>query len=208
MWFRRKAAPTPPIRPVSAAPPAPHEELRSLLFADQSLNNLFKRAHEAREEASPNGAAWMLLDWARDHIANGRASDARGALHEVLKIADLDTRVRLWTWTALRKLGEVPRGEEGSVPRGVVIEIPMPRGLETLAIYDDRSCRYINHGGGIVVWDSADPHISTSAQNIFKIAGHLFPTLPDRTHHPVPQAGYAAITILAYSGSSGMELAY
>jgi hypothetical protein len=209
MWFTRKSAPlNPTIAPVSAAQASPQEEFRAMLFCDQSLNNLLKRVSGEALQNNPNAVGWWLLQSARDHMLARRPEDAAIALQEVLGLDLIETRMRLWAWSSLRKLGHSPNAKNGSVAQGVVIELPMPGGLDTLALYRDGSARYLSNAGKMIVWDIPDREIHASAQNLFKMATTLFSSLPEKTQHSLPSAGNAALTILAYSGATGVELPY
>ena len=52
-------------------------------------------------------------------------------------------------------VGPQPLGEQPSDPArlyGVVVDMPVDDGLDTLAGYADGSCRYVNHSGKVLVW--------------------------------------------------------
>jgi hypothetical protein len=59
-----------------------------------------------------------------------------------------DSRARALAYALLRKNNRpVPR----KVLLGVVVEVPMPEGLDTLAVFADAGVRYINHTGKVAI---------------------------------------------------------
>lgn len=57
-------------------------------------------------------------------------------------------------WHELRALGEVP--DDPARVYGVVVDMPVGEGLDTLAAYQDGTCRYLNHSGKILIWEARD----------------------------------------------------
>ena len=77
--------------------------------------------------------------------------DAQDLLLKIAADAQREPRVRLWAFTALRKGGYDPSPADLSGPLGVVVEVPMPFGLDVLAAYADGSARFLGAAGQLVV---------------------------------------------------------
>ena len=67
----------------------------------------------------------------------GKAERAKLLLLEVTGNSTVETRVLLWSWTALRCLGIRPKSKDADEIRGVVIQVPMGKGIDVLAAYAD-----------------------------------------------------------------------
>lgn len=186
-WFGKK--------PVSPAPPLPAgHPLRELLFGDQSLEAW---AADAPRTSEP---------WARfaDAVARrGQGDDAgvRDALAEVVRQPGLESRHYVQAWHALRDLGEEPPPEEAKRVYGVVVDMPMPAGLDTLAAYEDRSARFLSHGGGAIVWEHPDTSLDVEVAAVLTagraLVGQIGPWAGVRP--PLPP-GEARISVLTPSG--------
>ena len=55
----------------------------------------------------------------------------------MLDLPQLETRIQLWVWSALRELGEKPDPELAFEVLGVVIEMPSGDGHDTIAAYGE-----------------------------------------------------------------------
>jgi hypothetical protein len=114
------------------------EDLRRLLYGDVPI------------------ATWangdQLVGAARDALATGDEAAARTVLLALLAEPERASRDRLQAWHVLRRLGVAPP-DPGRL-YGVVIDMPVSNGRDTLAAYDDLSCRYINQSGQILIWDA------------------------------------------------------
>lgn len=124
--------------PRDAAPRLPADDMREFLYGDVPV------------------ALWAGHDLAfgsvREALARGDGARARAALHAIVSTPDRPARDYLQAWQELRALGEVP--EEPTQVYGVVVDMPVGRGLDTLAAYQDGTCRYLNHSGKILIWEA------------------------------------------------------
>jgi hypothetical protein len=77
--------------------------------------------------------------------------EARVALADVL-IRHPETRLWLQAWALAREAG-LPPSDSARRVRGVVVEMGLDLGVDTVAGYDDGSARYLNRAGGGVFWD-------------------------------------------------------
>src|SRR5947209_7738371 len=84
------------------------DPIRQGLFACQPMNVLVQRL---KLDGSP-GPLQKFADAAE--LANsGKKEDAKSRLRSILGLPDLETRIQLWVWSALRELGERPDPTSG-----------------------------------------------------------------------------------------------
>jgi hypothetical protein len=76
---------------------------------------------------------------------------ARIALADVL-IRHPETRLWLQAWALAREAG-LPPSDSARRVRGVIVEMGLELGVDTVAGYDDGSARYLNQAGGGVFWN-------------------------------------------------------
>lgn len=128
-----------------------------LLFADQPLDHLLASVDQGTEPDGP----WTVLTEANAHIRQGKTERAVKLLFELIARPNIETRILLWAWTALRNLGVRPKPDEADEIRGIVIEVSMESGVDVLAAYADGAARYVNHSGKVIVWDIPDVTITS-----------------------------------------------
>ncbi len=186
-WFRRKQDAL-----------SPHPEFRELLFADTPLENVSAYAQGASENTLP----WSFFATAAAKAKAGNQSGAKDDLRLILEMQNLESRVYLQAWYALRRLGEKPPDDIARQVKGMIIEIGFKKGLDTLAAYSDHSARYINQGGNIIIWDSPEPAITSLINDLLEtgeeIVRHTQPLAGPRFSPPT--RGNAHINILTYGG--------
>ena len=122
-------APWAPPRPYDPYRGKPGEGLYDLLFAD-------------------DGAAFVATG-----IASGPEA-GRDALHALAFDAEAESRIRALAFRSLRAVGWVPSPSEPLPLLGVIVEVGLAEGLDTLAAYVDRRVRYVNHAGPMTVIES------------------------------------------------------
>ncbi|MGA9584722.1 MAG: hypothetical protein WBQ95_05295 [Terracidiphilus sp.] len=182
---------------VALNPSSIHREIRNTLFGDVPLAELV-RAHPKVPLSEP----WASFQRARDCKDTGDAQGAKDAVHHILNMPDLETRVCLQAWNTLRELGDKPPEEKGKEVLGVVVEIGMPKGLDLVAAYRDHRARYFNYSGAGVLWerrdDSLDGLIDELLQAGTVVAQVIGPWMQARP--PEPKNGNARINLLTPSG--------
>lgn len=184
--------------------PANIESFKELLFADQSLE---EQATNYKIESTPskdNYTHYFAL--ALDNIRKSKAEEAKKNLKYVLSNSTLESRVHLWAWKALRRLGEKPSANEGRETRGVVIEVPMDDGYDTLAVYPDGQVRYINYTGKIAVWDAPDDRFKSAIKNILQTAQQFVNKTSVLEKHKPVKFGFVQISILTFNGIYQVEI--
>ncbi|HEX5826763.1 MAG TPA: hypothetical protein VFY23_04525 [Candidatus Limnocylindrales bacterium] len=145
--------PAPSVPGPAAPPPAPGapqaNPLRELLFAD--LGPAETRATFAR-----GGAATAYLVALADAAERRNADAARNLLAGgLVPPAERETRAHLQAWH-LSRLAGVDPGADAKDVLGVVVDVHLDEGLDSLAAFLDGSARYLNHSGGGVVWETPD----------------------------------------------------
>lgn len=171
-------------------------DLRELLFATQKPEEVVATVDRRKV---PLREPWISFDDAVAARRAGREGEAAKALRRVLKTGR-EIRPWLWALNGLRSLGTPPAELWAGTVFGVVVEVPMPGGLDTMAAYSDGSARYINHAGKIIVWDMPAPSVlHPQFAALFPAAVELSrdwpPGRPER-----PEANQVGIAILSSDG--------
>jgi hypothetical protein len=129
----------------------------------------------------------------------GKKEEAKTRFRSILEVPNLETRIQLWVWSALRELGEQPNANSGKETLGVVIEVPMRGSDDTLAGYQDGSARYLNFSGKAIFWDKSDVPIKSLCERL------IASTIPEtsravpRKDTVLPRSGMQ-VTLLTRSG--------
>jgi len=143
---------------VSGMSPLDLAAVKGLLFADQNLEDLtVVRLVLAQVVAKRAGDQFLN---ARSLLMQGREQEAISGLKNVCASDNAETRYKLWAWSNLRRFGVSPDDRERLTVRGVVLEVEVTGGLDTLAVYEDGSVRYLNFSGKFAVWDAIDAKIT------------------------------------------------
>lgn len=161
-------------------------------------------AHPVREllhTADLNGATGPLLAIAEtSKIADaGQTADAIARYRLLLTQPGLGTQLTLWIWNGLRELGQKPTSASALEVLGVVIEVPMKNGYDTLAAYADGTARFLNFKGAGIFWDQPDLKIKTLIQRVIDASIPGATQARPRTTLALPQ-GHAQVTLLTRGG--------
>jgi hypothetical protein len=168
-------------------------ELRELLFGDLPPD----RARTAFGAAGDAGHEIVALAGAAE--AHDAAA-ARAALL-ALEAGQPETRLRLQAWSLARAAG-VPRGEDAKDVLGVVVDMGLDEGLDTLAGFGDGSARYLNHSGAAVIWDVPDMTVGQLVRALLEAAGAIavMTGVLDGPRPEPPGPGGAMISVLTLGG--------
>ncbi len=183
--------------PASQKPSRPGSEadaIRQLLFASQSLREQVSRMHL---DGKP-GPFHTIAD-AAALVDRGEPQQAIASLRGLLESPDLETRVQLWVWSALRELAQKPEGKLGFEVLGVVLEMPQGGAFDTLAAYVDGSARYLNYSGRAIFWDAPDAAIKRLCQGLVDSTIPASRSAKPRNSLALPKRGNQA-TMLTRSG--------
>ena len=167
-------------------------ELRELLFGDVPIEDWAGTSTEP---------PWIHFQDAEHAMANADVPAAETALHAVLDTPGLESRQYLQAWSCLR---QIDRDALTGLPEhlyGIVLDVPLERGVDTLAAYDDRSARYLNQGGGAIVWELRDAEIDARIGTLLTAARPLLATVGVwGSARPPLTADHARISLLTAEG--------
>ena len=179
------------------APKPDFSEVRELLFADAPLAEW-----RPRDSSSAAVEPWIHFETARLALNQGDTAAAVSALRRVVEIPRVETRQYLEGWHCLRQLGVNPDAKQGKIVLGVILEVHLKVGLDTLAAYKDMSARYINHGGRLVVRETADDQMAKLIANLLRegqgVADVIGPW--EEPRRPPPPKNHVRINMLTASG--------
>jgi hypothetical protein len=129
-----------------------------------------------------------------------RASAVR-CLEGILTQPGLESRHYLQASMSLTALGVRPPEGESKHLYGVVLDMPVPGGVDTLAAYEDMSARYLNIGGGAVIWDHPEDSLDGEIQGLLAAGRELLAKIgPWEGTRPPLAPGQARISLLTPSG--------
>jgi hypothetical protein len=127
------------------------------------------------------------------------ASPSEEGLLRIFQDDSIESRLRLLAAHRLRSVGLGPPGKQ---LLGVVAEVGMDEGLDTLAAFADGTARYINYTEKMIVWESrtaeSDDLVSKLLSAGWVIAREIGPWEDERL--PAPTAGNARISFLVSDG--------
>ena len=155
----------------------------NLLFCDDLA--LFKAHHQGAIEGP-----WKALFT--------QPADRKG-LQALAANAAEESRLRILAANALRKLSVPLRGKE---LLGVIVEVGLDGGLDTLAAYRDGRARYINHSGKIIFWEAGDAGVDGKIGELFRASEAVVDRLQPwgRPRLAPPPAGTMRLTFLVSDG--------
>jgi len=182
----------PPPPPAVGSAPGPNP-LRELLFADLP-------AAQARSVFANAGDAGRTLVALADAADRHDPAAARAALTSAPGW-NTDTRLHLQAWSLARDAG-VEAGEDGRDVLGVVVDMGLVDGLDTLAGFDDGSARDLNHTGTAIVWEVPDMAIGQLVRQLLDAAAIVVAmggTL-DGERLPPPARGHTMLSVLTRGG--------
>jgi hypothetical protein len=168
--------------------------IRQGLFASQPMNVVVQRL---KLDGTP-GPFQTFAD-AAALAKSGKKGEAKSRLHSILGLPNLETRIQLWVWSALRELGERPDPKSGKEVLGVVVEMPMQGAYDTLAAYQDGSARYLNYSGAAIFWDEHDAAVRSLCQRLIDSTISESPRSLPRQDTMLPKSG-SQVTLLTRSG--------
>lgn len=169
------------------------ESYKRLLYVDQTLEEL---AAVSDPNAPPDD-----LDAALGHVRGGRPAEAKKSLRKVLDSPDSEIRQKIIAWRALAALGEKPPPAAAAEVHGVVLEVPVSDGTDTLAAYSDGRVRYVNSKQGAIIWEvTDDERIGPLVKNLIAAAGPLARKSRAVEKHLAPARGVFRVTALTFGG--------
>ncbi|MEO8634581.1 MAG: hypothetical protein ABI587_04800 [Gemmatimonadales bacterium] len=166
--------------------------MRELLFGDVPL---------AQWAGSSTAEPWTSFGRAVAALARQDAAGARQALKDVLAQPELEPRHYLEAWEGLRGLDVLPPAAEAKEVYGVVLDVSLDEGVDTLAAYADRTARYINYSGNIIVWDHPNFSLDRFTDALLDAGRALVTKIGPYEHaRPPLPAGATRISLLTPGG--------
>jgi hypothetical protein len=122
-------------------------------------------------------------------------------LEEILAYRGLESRHYLEAWAGLTSFGVRPPEGDAKHLYGVVVDMPVRGGLDTLAAYEDLSARCLNFSGAAVIWEHPDSSLDDPIRALMSAGGELLAQIGrwEGPRPPLPQ-GQARISLLTPSG--------
>jgi len=144
---------------------------------------------------------WRSFDHAAASIDRQDRGAAIQAFEGILTQSDLESRHYLQAWTSLRQLGIQAPGSQAKHLYGIVLDLPVSGGLDTLAAYEDRGARYFNFSGKAVIWDRPNPSLDGEIEGLLAASRELLGKIGpwEGVRPPLPH-GLARISLLTPSG--------
>jgi len=121
------------------------------------------------------------------------------AVRNLAEDQNQESRCRVLAYNWLRQNGQqVPRREL----LGVIVEVPLEGGQETLAAYVDGRVRYINRTSKFVIFDSTPANVKEQANNLLAVARTAIAQLGpwQGVRLAPPKQGNARVTFLVSDG--------
>lgn len=124
------------------------------------------------------------------------------SLDSVAKLASdrsQESRVRMLAFNLLRKAHRDVTEKE---LLGTIIEVGLPKGLDTLAVFADGSARYINHSGKMVIVEGPQSAFDSEIKRVIAASQPIVAGIGpwDRERLPPPPSGTVRMTFLVSDG--------
>jgi hypothetical protein len=171
---------------------APNASLRETFFGDVPLSNW---------AMGKDGEPWTAFSTAATCLERGDRESAAQSLQSIVRREGLESRHYIQAWTALRALGVLPPPDEAKAVYGVVLDVPINAGFDTLAAYEDGAARYLNFSGAAIIWDAPDTRIHHHVATLLAAGQELVRRIgPWEGTRPPLTAGQARISLLTPIG--------
>jgi hypothetical protein len=110
-----------------------------------------------------------------------------------------ESRVRMLAFNLLRQAHRDVKQKE---LLGTIIEVGLPEGLDTLAVFADGGARYINHSGKMVIVDGTPNAFDSEIKRVIAASEPIVATIGpwDKERLPPPANGTIRMTFLASDG--------
>ncbi len=174
------------------------QALREALFGDTPLPILLAKMKADALQPEP----WATFAEAEKARVSGESVRSIALLQKVLAMPNLESRMYLEAWQALRILGVSAPPEQVKDLLGVVVEYGLPGGVDLVAAWPDHSARYWNFSGSGVVWERAEGPVTDRIDELLRFCADVFERIGRWTgERPAPPVnGYARINLLTPSG--------
>jgi len=145
---------------------------------------------------------WASFIQARKYIETKDKKSAIAIFQKITEMPSLESRHYLQAWHFLRQLGANPPADKAKIVYGVVVEVGMKNGADTVAAYTDYSARYLNYSGAGVIWERPDHSLDADIKALLDagqaVANQIGPW--DQERPAAPQAEHVRLNMLTPSG--------
>ncbi|MCX6319421.1 MAG: hypothetical protein NTW29_19245 [Bacteroidetes bacterium] len=152
-------------------------------YSNPALNTIYHQlfcdewALYKTDPATPAEFPWSVL------LSDTEDQDA---LTSLANDSSNPSRVRL---LAARRLAAAGKPISGNELLGVIIEVGMDTGLDTLAAFKDGSARYINHAEKIIIWDSGTRESNAIIEDLIQVSKSVVAQIGPWTDARLPAPG-------------------
>ena len=159
------------------------DTIYNLLFCDDLA--LYKATHKG-----PIAGPWRVLF--------ATPPDVKG-LQALADSPTQESRLRILAFNQLKQHKQAPRKK---VLLGVIVEVGLEHGLDTLAAYQDLRARYINQSGKMIIWESHAPQVDAKIRKLFQEAQPVIEKIGPwgKPRLSPPPAGMMRVTFLVSDG--------
>jgi len=127
----------------------------------------------------------------------------KSSIADLQKVADdsaTEARAKILAYNLQMARGHKPASKE---LLGVIVEVGLEGGLDTLAAYSDHTARYINYTGSMVIWDNHDD--ATAGQlieDLFAKSREIVSKIGpwENPRRPAPAQGMVRLSFLVSDG--------
>lgn len=179
----------------------PEPTVYDMLFCDVALE------HWKPAGGAASSGPWATFDEVRAALKRKEKPRAQQLLGELLANTGLETRQHVQAWRVLRESGVQPEAAQAKQVLGVVLEVSLEQGNDTLAAYRDYSARFMSYSGKVIVWDARDPQIDANIDQLLdagqQVAQKIGPWIEPR--HAPPTHGNVRVNLLTPSGLHVVE---
>ena len=120
-------------------------------------------------------------------------------LEKLVDDDEAETRTRILAANLLRTLG---KPDDDKQLFGVIVEVGLDEGLDTLAAYEDGTARYINYTGKMIVWETRTVESDGLIVDLFAAARNVVSQIGpwDGARLNRPKTGNIRLTFLVSDG--------
>ena len=120
-------------------------------------------------------------------------------LEKLLNDDEAEARTRILAANQLRSLG---KPDDSKQLFGVIVEVGLDEGLDTLAAYEDGTARYINYTGKMIVWETRTVESDGLIVDLFAAARNVVEQIGpwDGERLNRPKAGNVRLSFLVSDG--------
>lgn len=168
--------------------------VRDTLFGDLPIE------HWAKEDNQ--NEPWISFFQAKQFLDKKDKKSAIALVQKITEMQNLESRHYVQAWHFLRGLGVNPPADKAKNVYGVIIEVGLEKGADTVAAYTDYTARYINFSGAMVIWEhpntSLDSQIKTLLEAGQTVANKIGPW--EQARPPAPENHNVRLNMLTPSG--------